>query len=417
MTLLGDVFVAGGQPTITYQAREDLGLERAVSDFLDERHKILAVTGPSKAGKTVLLKSTLADCDVVWAAGGRISVADDLWRTIVDQLALHEEETEVETSGMEQEFGDSLEAGINIGVRGAKRSDRSERFQSSTGETRRRSRPLLDLAVDGLRDMHPILIIDDFHYVGRKVQEGIIRSLKDLLFEGLQVIVATVPHRALDAVRANREMTGRLTELAIPVWSSKELSQIGWQGFEALKVHDPLYLTERLSAEAVGSPHLMQDFCFQLCKQNGIRESGEPRELNPPPDWRQFFRFRARTAERAAFDRLSRGRAASSERKQRRLRRGGTADVYQVVLEGIARNAAKFGPNTGIRYEDIEESLRTIVVEDVPKKHEVTRALEEMARVAVEEIEGEPVVYWDSELQFLHVADPFFIFYLRWAVF
>lgn len=42
----GQVFVAGGLPTVTYNPRADLRLEDRLRDYLDERHKILSVSGP-----------------------------------------------------------------------------------------------------------------------------------------------------------------------------------------------------------------------------------------------------------------------------------------------------------------------------------------------------------------------------------
>ncbi len=50
-----------------------------------------------------------------------------------------------------------------------------------------------------------------------------------------------------------------------------------------------------------------------------------------------------------------------------------------------------------------------------PARHEITRVLEEMSRIGREQIDGEPVVDYDEELSTLHISDPFFAYYLRWA--
>ena len=52
---IGQVFVAGGAPTITYVARDALDLEKGLSTYLEERYRILSLSGPTKSGKTVLL--------------------------------------------------------------------------------------------------------------------------------------------------------------------------------------------------------------------------------------------------------------------------------------------------------------------------------------------------------------------------
>jgi len=47
-TTVGKVFVPGGLPSITYNPRDSLKLEERVRDYLDERHKILSISGPTK---------------------------------------------------------------------------------------------------------------------------------------------------------------------------------------------------------------------------------------------------------------------------------------------------------------------------------------------------------------------------------
>jgi hypothetical protein len=52
---------------------------------------------------------------------------------------------------------------------------------------------------------------------------------------------------------------------------------------------------------------------------------------------------------------------------------------------------------------------------EAPQKHEVTRVLEEMSKIAREQIEGEPVVDYDDAMAMLHISDPYFAYYLRWG--
>jgi hypothetical protein len=69
-----------------------------------------------------------------------------------------------------------------------------------------------------------------------KLQQAIVRGLKASVFEGLPVIFASVPHRAFDAVRVEKEMTGRVEHVTIPFWSQEELEGIAGTGFAALNV-------------------------------------------------------------------------------------------------------------------------------------------------------------------------------------
>ena len=38
-----------------------------------------------------------------------------------------------------------------------------------------------------------------------------------------------------------------------------------------------------------------------------------------------------------------------------------------------------------------------------------------MAKIARDQIEGEPVVYYDEELSTLFISDPYFAYFLRWG--
>ena len=157
----------------------------------------------------------------------------------------------------------------------------------------------------------------------------------------------------------------------------------------------------------------MQDFCLNLCKVNGIAQTcAEPVDLAPPDSWDGFFRSRASMASKTAFDLLARGPRQRTDRIERQLKTGDKTDIYGAVLMAIAAT----GPLTQITYEELRASLREVMASEPPQRHEVTRVLEEMARIAKDQIEGEPVVDYVSDVATLYISDPFFAYYLRWAV-
>ena len=103
---ISKVFVPGGMPTHTYNARLDLKLEARVRDYLLERHKVLSLSGPTKAGKTVLLKAALGDA--IWISGGAIDTPDEFWDSICASLSVY---TEFETSAELTDTGESSTTG------------------------------------------------------------------------------------------------------------------------------------------------------------------------------------------------------------------------------------------------------------------------------------------------------------------
>jgi len=257
----------------------------------------------------------------------------------------------------------------------------------------------------------PPIVIDDFHYIPPAEQLAVVRGLKDPVFDGLPVIFASVPHRAFDAVRVEKEMTGRVEQLPIQFWSQDELAGIAHKGFAALNVTALEGTVGRLASESFNSPHLMQDFCLQLCKSNGLREAAEETRRLEEPIWDEFFRARASGASQSAFELLARGPRQRTDRVARILRDGTETDIYGTVLAAIAAT----GPLTALTYEELRASLRKVMESDPPQRHEVTRVLEEMSKTAREKIEGEPVVDYDEELSTLFISDPFFAYYLRWG--
>jgi hypothetical protein len=408
---VGEVFIAGGQPTVTYNPREELALERRVSDYLAERYRVLSVSGPTKAGKTVLLRRVVQDG--IWVPGGDIHSLNDFWNAAGDQLGIYEQEQVASKTGETTATAKTVTGGarpLGVGVSGE--ASTGTTATSESARTVGRTRPVRLAAKEELLRSKPTIVIDDFHYVDTDVQAEIIRGVKDLVFEGVGFVVASVPHRSYDAVRVEKEMTGRVEQLPIPFWSEDELLTIPREGFAALNLRDPEALAPRLARESFSSPLLMQDFSLQLVKANDISETVDEPVTLRAPDWDDFFRSRASGASKPAFDLLSQGPRQRRDRIARTLRDRSTTDIYGAVLKAIAHT----GPLTELRYVDLRAALREVLADDVPSQAETTRVLQQMSAIARERLEGEPVVDYDAQLETLHISDPYFAFYLRWAV-
>ena len=398
----------GGRPTFTYNPRAELRLEQQVEDYLDERHRVLSVSGPTKTGKTTLLKSIVPDA--VWLTGGSITTIESFWASVADKLGLYTTSESQTGGGSEKTLRTEISGGVPAVVQS--KVGGIYKATSSTSEKFGRTRPVDATAREFLRESQLTVIVDDFHYVNKATQESIVRGMKDLVFDGVGLIVAAVPHRAYDVMRVEKEMTGRVQQLEIGFWTDEQLRSIAENGFKALNVLDPgSKLADRLTQESFSSPHLMQEFCLQLCKDNGVRFRQE-REIDLiAPEWAYFFASRANRASKTAFDLLARGPRQRTDRVQRTLKLGGTVDIYGAVLAAIAAT----GPKTEITYEQIRGGLRDVLSSELPQRHEVTRVLDEMTKIAQNEIEGEPVVEYDQKLATLYISDPFFAFYLRWG--
>ncbi len=407
-TTIFEVFVPGGQPTVTYNPRQDLRLEDRISEYLRSGHQVLSISGPTKSGKTVLVRKVLGE-NGIRIPGASITSGDDFWVRLGYHLGVFEDET-AQLAHQETDLGATSVTG-SVAAAGAEMT-RDSSDTVTRGRVQSRRVPGELAASNRLRERRTPIIIDDFHYVPRDTQLAIVRGLKDLIFEGLPVILISVPHRAYDAVRVEREMTGRVVQLQIPLWTPEELERIAHDGFDALNLELDSAIVADLAEQAFGSPHLMQDFCLAIGRENGISEAPRARARLRAPDRDAFFRSRAESTSRTEFDRLARGPRTRSDRKARGLKSGGELDIYGAVLEAIAH----CGPKTEITYEELRGALREILHgPDVPQLHEVTRVLEKLDEIAHGSEAGEPVVDWDVEFTTLHITDPFFAYFLRWG--
>ena len=411
---VSEIFVPGGLPRHTYVARAQRGLEARVESVKDNLCKIVTVTGATKSGKTVLAKQVFPQGTCVWLDGGTVQSLDDFWDLVSDQLDVVTERTESDARGSQVELGGEFAAEANAliakgsGKLSAKKgSSRGHTTTTKTSHSRRAG------ALRILREQRVAMVVDDFHYIPRDLQGEITRVIKPLVFEGVPVVYLAIPHRRFDAVKVEREMNGRVEIVQVPPWEISELSEIAQLGFPLLNVAPDASVSTQLGTEAQGSPHLMQEFCKKICLSSGITETSTvPMRVADQFPFEQVFQSVAVDLGKSIFDRLARGPRTRTDRKPRRLQSGRTADIYKVVL--IALADLKPGVET-IEYEPLRASIRSILDDALPEAHEVSRVLEQMAKISATEQSSVPVIDYEKDERKLHVTDPFFAFFLRWG--
>jgi len=366
MAKLKEVFVAGGMPSITYFDRQELKLEAKLRSELAEGFKIIAVTGPTKSGKTVLCRKVIPDKSCVRIDGGQIETADDFWGETLRALNLPSEESLTTSSILTA----SIKALIGL------------QAQLNSGSIVKFAAPSKKQILQLMRERGLTLIIDDFHYMLEDIQREVVRSLKSEVFEGLSVILIAVPHRAFDTISAEPEMEGRYAHIEIPPWAQHELIAIPRTGFAKLRMNvDPIVI-DGMCCEAMQSPLLIQRFCARLCTHYQIEESLKKlRDFQPTDEViRNIYKGVAQQFGFPTFKKVAKGPQSRSKRNPRKLKNSNeTVDIYQAILMAVA----KTGPKAKLHYDDIREHLKEILSEtDIPQKHEVSGALGHMETIA-----------------------------------
>lgn len=408
------VFVPGGSPKLTYNPRNTLELESHLSKAKDNLCKLVMVTGSTKSGKTVLTSTVFDKNHSVWFDGGAFSTEDEFWRDIADQLDIPLDESKTKSNSTSEST--SVGAGGQIGLFGlsakvdtSNLSNASE-IRSSALSTKHSPKSSVLRALNNLQIP---LIIDDFHYIPRENQATIVRALKAVIFEGAPVIFLAIPHRRLDAVKVEREMTGRVDNIQVPAWEIQELCEIAHTGFPLLNMKVSSHIVDLFANEAIGSPHLMQEFCRALCIDHKVDETSLKEVSIKNTDTDALFKRVAIGTGKIMFDKLSRGPRQRSDRMQRKLKSGLQTDIYGLVLQGLAE--IKPGMDK-VDYEDLRTKIREISSEKPPEAHEISRVLEHMSNIASSDESSTPVLDWEKEDRILHITDPFFAYYLRWGI-
>lgn len=405
MPRLRDVFVPGGQPTLTYIERSARNLEEKLTRAIRKGGALISVTGPTKCGKTVLCRKVLSQTPTVWIDAGEVNTADQFWDLIVHKTDQYTTE-QLEHSKQTAKTNSGKLSALSVAT-----AEHTEESRAAKTVSRSRVAPSQTIALDALMRTESTLVIDDFHYFDIESQTKIIRALKQRIFDGLSAIVLAVPHRAYDAVKVETEMTGRLAQVPIDRWTSDELAQIASRGFSVLNVVVDDKLIFDFAEESFSSPHLMQNFCADVCIDNDIERTQETETKIQIDERDNFFGRIAHETQKTAFGRLARGPRQRSDRLRREFRDGSSGDIYVAVLKAIA----KTGPASALTYEQIRSRLREVLTSEPPQSHEVTRVLQKMSEIAKTQIAGEPVLEWDEENKILHIIDPFFAFFLRWG--
>jgi hypothetical protein len=411
------VFVPGGMPRFTYVPREAIQLEASLRNAVDNLHKLITVTGQTKSGKTVLVNTVLPRADAgtnIWIDGGSISSEDDFWTTMLQELGEATTLEDSSSSSSTKTVDGEVQGGVGVpfvaDVKGKTKTGLKK--GSTNGKGRKLELTPRTAALRALRDFDGSIVVDDFHYLDRAFQGSVIRALKPLIFEGLPVVLIAIPHRRYDAVRVEREMTGRIEDIEVPSWSREELELIPSTGFPLLNIRLAPGIGRQFASQAYGSPHLMQEFCQRRALQESVTETSRSRITISTVD-DGLYHQAAEGTGKVIYDKLSKGPRQRSDRLQRTLADGGTADIYGVVLKALSVMAP--GLET-VEYEQLRSAIREVLDETPPQAHEVTRVLERMAEIAASDEASTPVIDWEKEEQKLHITDPFFAFYLKWGV-
>ena len=375
-----------------------------------------SVIGPSKSGKTVLVEKVVGADSLIPISGAILRAPEDLWGRVLDWMKLPTSfsfaEEQATTKGAEAEAGGSV--GIPLLVKGEAKAKGSLEASSKTGGQETFSRGGLQQVIREIADSDFVVLLDDFHYVDRGIQSKIAQECKEGARQGLKLVIASVPHREDDVIRANPDLRGRVVSIDLHYWSTAELEEIAYKGFGKLNASVSAPAVHRFAVEAAGSPQLMQAICLSACFELGMRETFDiPTTIEPDEEGfeRVFSRTATMTSYASLIDVLRRGpKERGRDRLTFKLKTGGEGDVYECILRAMRSDPARLA----LPYPELKDRIEALCVGEAPRGVAIANSVASMVRIA-EQLPLERAIDWDEEREVLDIVDPYFLFYLRWS--
>ncbi|MGH1588659.1 hypothetical protein ACRBEV_10185 [Methylobacterium phyllosphaerae] len=407
-----DVFRPNDVPTLTYVYRSEHDLESQLRLSLRTAGQIVSLSGPSKSGKTVLIKRTISADDLILVSGASITSAENLWTRVLGWMDAPVEVTKKSAQSYVGEL--NTKAGGSIGVPFVAKGSAEAGGKVSAGTTIDRSEKIasspIDQVVREIGNSDFVVFIDDFHYMSPDVQKDVAKQIKEIAERGVKILTASVPHRSDDVVRSNPELRGRVRAIDFDYWSDEEIRQIAALGFAALGIQLTPKIADRITSAVFGSPQLMQAMCLQVCHQLQVEETCSPArdfDLDNPSYKRVLEHTSSTTDFSSSLAAMHAGpKLRGQDRKQFNFVDGTRGDVYRCVLLALQREP----PVLSLRYDEIIERVKNVCVDDHPVGSSVSQALVQICEIA-ESTSGSKFIEWDEDV--LDISDPYFLYYLR----
>ncbi|HUJ61923.1 MAG TPA: hypothetical protein VLX92_25635 [Kofleriaceae bacterium] len=415
-----DVFTPNSYPTHTYVQRDEPQHERLLREWIRSSNQIASLSGPSKAGKTVLVQRVVGRDNLITVSGASVRSPDQLWERVLDWWG---EPHATMTSTIDTTTDTSIkEHAAQLGFSGTGATHRaSQTAATAAAETLQATvnRRGLPQVVQELANTQYTLLIDDFHYIPQAIQSDVAQQLKDAASRGVRICVASVPHRADNVVRALPELRGRVLAVDLDFWNQRDLLRIPQLGCPLLGLEVDSASLHMFAAEAAGTPQLMQSICLWMSNHLGASETADPPRVVTLDELarKEILFLTSLTVDfRSLVHAMIVGpRVKPGERRTYVHFDGRIGDVYLTVLRAVALSP----PLLSIDLGELARRVETVCEGGGhPDNAQIARACATLGQIAarfVSEPLG-PALEWDDQAQMVVLPDPYLLFYLRWSV-
>lgn len=377
-----EVFIPGALPESTYVTRKmKIGFtyEERLKQALSMDGYLTSISGPSKIGKTVLCEKVIGLDRLVEVSGSDFNDEKDLW------------------------FHIGTKAGMPSGGEFTRIRDGSDSVSETYIITK-------DNVLDYYKEHGLVLLLDDFHYAGAKMQMYMAQQFKDAIRRGFKIIIASLPHRSDDAIRTNPDLQGRISIIDIGAWTKDELREIPVKGFAELEVGISEANIDRLVEESICSPQLMQLICLNICTLENVDE----KEIGKIKDdtTEKAFQFSTLNLDYEKIANvIKQGKnPRGKSRKSYQTAEFGRLDLYGLILEAIAVDP----PIVSVNFDGLMNRILSLITgEEKPTAKSLKDYLKNLQEVLSDKGKSYEVIEWKDNV--LYILESLFLFYLRWG--
>ena len=386
-----EVFKPGTFPNLTYVSRVSERMNITYENWLKIALKktgfLISIAGPSKTGTKVLCQKVIPEDKLISISGADFREGDDVWSVIAQYAQIP----------LEGNMTSELITNEQL------KTTTSTHFKQAKEEV-----------INHFNSNGLTLLIDDFQYTPEPMRKIIAQQLKDAIGKEFRAIVISLPHRADEAIRLNPDLSGRISTINLKSWDNKDLKEIASIGFKQLGISCSDEVLNFLAEESLSSPQLIQSICLNI----GLimEEQGPLAGLSLTSDiCKKAFLWTTSNFEYVDVARALKAGpiARGTKRKKYRLKDGTSKDLYELILDSLAKDP----PITSIKISSLKDRIGQLLSNQEmqrPALGTLKSSLNHL-KALIESKETELFKVFDVKDDVLYILDPQFLFYLRWG--
>jgi len=188
--LATQVFTPNDFPVHTYVERGNEKLEQLLRNAIDTPKAVISLSGPSKSGKTVLAERVIGNDNLIKVSGAEVTEASELWDRILDWMGAPGETVTASSKTSTNQIGGQVSAGGSFPLIAKAEGQVGYQHGKSTGESTSTTVTRQGLAqiVKEIADSDFAVLIDDFHYMPRKIQAEAAKQIKTAAERGVRIL-------------------------------------------------------------------------------------------------------------------------------------------------------------------------------------------------------------------------------------